>query len=86
MNWKAGLMVLVTLILILAEQPRLTLYSVEEALTVLLGIAVLLLLILLPLIAFLLLWQGVAFVFLRLKGIADRVTSVRDRPLALNKP
>ena len=42
-NWKTALVVLVILILILAGQPRLTLYSAEEALTVVLGIAVVLL-------------------------------------------
>lgn len=85
MNWKAGLMVLVILMLILEGQPRLTLYSVEEALTVLLVIAAVLLLILFPSIAFLLLWQGATFVFLRLKGMVSRVTSIRDHPFALDR-
>ena len=82
---KTALVVLVTLILILAGQLRLTLYCVEETLTVLLGIAALLLLFLLPLIAFILLWHGATFVFLCLKGIVGRVTSVWHRPLVLNR-
>lgn len=57
-------------------------YLVEEAFTVLLGTAVLLTLILISVIAFLLLWQGACLVFLRLKGIVGRITSIRDRPLS----
>lgn len=90
MNWKAGLNVFVVLALIFAGQPRLSMYLVEEAFTVLLGIAVLLILILLTVIAFLLLWQGASLAFLRLKGIVGQITSIRDRPLsakeAMNHP
>ena len=85
-NWKAGLMILVTLVLILAVQPRLSMYSMEEAFTVLLGIAVLLILLLLTVIAFLLLWQGAGFVFLRLKRIVELIISVRGRPRVLDRP
>src|SRR5262252_299976 len=67
-NRKAGMIVLITFVFIFVWQPRLTMYSVEEALTVMGGIAALLILLLLPVIAFLLLWHGVRFVFLRLRG------------------
>lgn len=86
MNWKSGLMVLVTLVLILAVQPWLSIYSVEEAFTVLLCIAVLLILLLLTVIAFLLSWRGVGFVFLRLKRIVELIISVRGRPRVLDGP
>ncbi len=84
MNWKNGLKIFVALALIFAGvgQPRLSVYLVEETFTVLLGIAVLLILILLTVIAFLLLWQGTSLVFLRLKGIVRRIASIRDRPLS----
>jgi hypothetical protein len=85
-NWKARLMILITLVLILSVQPRLSMYSMEEAFTVLLGIAVLLILLLLTVIAFLLLWQGAGFVFLRLKGMVDLIISVRGRPRVLGRP
>ena len=68
-----------------AAQPWLSAYIVEEALTVLLVIAVLHLVILLTAIAFLLLWQGAIFTFLQLKRIIGRITNVRDRPLALSR-
>lgn len=79
-------MIVVTLVLILAVQPRLSMYLMEEAFTVLLGIAVLLILLLLTVIAFLLLWQGASFVFLRLKGMIDLIISVRGRPRVLGRP
>jgi hypothetical protein len=85
-NWKAGLMILVTLVLILAVQPRLSMYLMEEAFTVLLGVAVLLILLLLTVIAFLLLWQGAGFVFLRLKRIVELIISVRGRHRVLDRP
>lgn len=84
-KWKAGLKILVSLALILAAHSRLGAYVLQEALVVVLGIAVLLLLILLTLIAFLLLWQGASFVLPQLSRLVGRVTSVRDRPLALNR-
>ena len=84
-KWKAGLKILVSLALIFAVQLRLGAYVLQEALVVVLGIAVLLLLILLTLIAFLLLWQGASFVLLQLTRLVGRVTSVRDHPLALNR-
>lgn len=79
-------MILVTLVLILAVQPWLSIYSVEEAFTVLLCIAVLLILLLLTVIAFLLSWRGVGFVFLRLKRIVELIISVRGRPRVLDGP
>jgi hypothetical protein len=84
MNCKAGMMVLITLVFIFVWQPRLSVYLVEEALTVLLGIAVLLILLLLPVIALLLLCHGAPFVFLRLKGVFDFIVSIRDRPRVLH--
>jgi hypothetical protein len=79
-------MILVTLVLILAVQPRLSMYLMEEAFTVLLGIAVLLILLLLTVITFLLLWQGAGSVFLRLKRIGELIISVRGRPRVLGRP
>jgi hypothetical protein len=85
-NWKAGLMILVTLVLILAVPPWFSVYSVQEAFTVLLCIAVLLILLLLTVIALLLLWQGAGFVFLRLKRIVELIIGVRGRPRVLDRP
>jgi hypothetical protein len=68
---KAGMMVLITLVFIFVWQPRSSVYSVEEALAVLLSIAAVLILLLLPVIAFLLLWHGARFVLLRIKGVFD---------------
>lgn len=84
MNRKAGTMVLVTLVLIFAWQPGWSLYPVEEAFTILLCIAVLLLLLFLPVMVLLFLWHGVRFVFLRLKGIFEAIVSVRGRPRVLH--
>lgn len=56
-------------------------YLVEEALTFLLAIAVLLLLIQLTVTAFLLLWQAVCFGFLQLKGLLGWIASIHERPL-----
>jgi len=78
------MIVLITFVFIFVWQPRLTMYSVEEALTVMGGIAALLILLLLPVIAFLLLWHGVRFVFLRLRGVFDFIVSVRDRQRVLH--
>jgi len=49
-----------------------------------LSIAVMLILLILPAIAFLLLWHGARFVFLRLRGVFDFNISVRDRPRVLH--
>lgn len=84
-KWKVGLVIIVALALIFAAQSRLSAYVLQEALVVVLGTAVLLLLILLTLITFVLLWQGASFVLLRLTRLVGRITSVRDRPLALNR-
>ena len=73
MDRKAGMMVLITFAFIFLWQPRLSVYLVEEALTVLLSIAVLLILLLLPIIAFLFLWHGVRFVLLRIRGVFDLI-------------
>ena len=81
MDRKAGMMVLITLVFIFVWQPRLSVYLVEEALTVLLSIAALLILLLLPVIAFLFLWHGARFVLLRIKGVFD-LTPQRTRPSA----
>ena len=84
MKWKAVLKIFVALALIFAAQSRLGAYVVQEALVVVLGIAILLLLVWLALIAFLLLWQGASFVF-QLTRLVGLITSVRGRPLALNR-
>lgn len=81
---KVGLTIIIALALTFAGQSRLGAYVLQEALVVVLGIAVLLLPILLTLIVFLLLWQGTSFVLLRTR-LTGRITSVRDRPLALNR-
>ena len=80
MNWKNGLKIFFALALILVGQTRLGVYLVEETLTVLLGIAFLLILVLLTVIAFLLLWNGTSLVFLRLKGKVSQIKSIRDGP------
>lgn len=82
MNWKAGLKFLVVLALIYAYavQPRLTVFMVEEALTVMLGVAALLIPILLTAIAFLLLWQVASLVFLCLKWVLRPISGARERP------
>lgn len=85
MKWKVGLKIIVALAVIFAAQSRLIAYALQEALVVVLGTAVLFLLILLTLIAFVLLWQGASFVLLGLTRLVGRITSVRDRPLALNR-
>ena len=82
MDRKAGMMVLITLVVfIFVWQPRSSVYSVEEALAVLLSIAAVLILLLLPVIAFLLLWHGARFVLLRIKGVFDLIP-LRTRPSA----
>jgi len=78
-------MILAALSFIVASWQRLVLYLVEEAFTVLLGIAVILTLAWITLTAFLLLWQGASLVFLQLKRIIRRGTSIGDRPLALHR-
>jgi len=77
-------MILAALSFIVASWQRLVLYLVEEAFTVLLGIAVILTLAWITLTAILLLWQGASLVFLQLKRIR-RGTSIGDRPLALHR-
>jgi hypothetical protein len=79
---EAAVKILVALALIFVVLPRLGMYLVQEAFTVLLCIAVLLTLILLTVIAFLLVWQGASLVFLWLKGIVGRIASIRDRSLS----
>lgn len=83
MNWKAGLKFLAVLALIYAyaAQPRLTVFMAEEALTVLLGIAFVLISILLAAIVLLLLWQVASLVFLCLKWVLRPITGMRERPL-----
>lgn len=82
MNWKAGLkfLVVLTLIYAYAVQPRLTVFIVEEALTVMLGIAALLIPAFLASIAFLLLWQVASLAFLCLKWILRPISGARERP------
>lgn len=75
------LIVVATLALMFAAQTRLGMYLVEETLTVLLSIAVVLIPLLLIVIAILLLWQGASLGFLWLKGIVDRITSIRNHPM-----
>lgn len=85
MKWKAGLKIFVALALIFAAQSRLSVYLLQEGLVVVLATALLLLLVFLMLIIFLLLWQGVSFFLLRLTRLVGGISSVRDRPLALNR-
>lgn len=85
MIWKAGLKIFVALALIFAAQSPLSVYLLQEALVVVLATALLLLLVFLILIIFLLLWQGASFFLLGLTRLVGRTTSVRDRPLALNR-
>lgn len=83
-KWKAGLKTLVGLALLFAAQSRLGSYALQEAFVVILGTAIVLLLVWLTLVAFLLLWQGASLTF-RLIRLVARMTSFRDRPLALNR-
>jgi hypothetical protein len=78
-------MILAALSFIVVGRQRLVLYLVEEAFTVLLGIAAIFTLAWITLTAFLLLWQGASLVFLQLNRIIRRGTSIGDRPLALHR-
>jgi hypothetical protein len=79
-------MVCVTLVFIFVWQPRLSVYLVEEALAVLLGIAALLILLLLPVIAFLFLWHGARFVLLRIKEVFDLIPERTRLPARSARP
>ena len=83
MNWKAGPKFLVVLPVIYAYtvQPGLTVFMVEEALTVMLGIAALLIPTLLIAIVFLLLGQVARLVFVCVKWLLRPITGARERPL-----
>jgi hypothetical protein len=83
---KAGMMVLIIFVLIFVWQPRLSVYLVEEALTVLLSIAALLILLILPVIAFLFLWHGASFVLLRIKGVFDLIPQRTRLPARSARP
>ena len=78
------MIVLITFVFIFVWQPRPSVYSVEEALTVILGIAILLTLLLLPVMAFLLLWHGARFAYLRVRGVFDFILNVSSRPRVLH--
>jgi len=82
---KVGVMVLIALVFIFACQPRLSVYSVEEELSVLMSIAALLILLILPVIVFLLLWNGARFVFLRLRGVFDPTRPVARPPRPMSQ-
>lgn len=86
MDRKAGMMVLITLVFIFVWQPRLSVYLVEEALAVLLGIAALLILLLLPVIAFLFLWHGARFVLVRIKWVFDLIPQRTRLPARSARP
>jgi len=73
-------MILAALSFIAAGWQRFGPVLVEEAFTVLLGIAVIFTLAWITLTAFLLLWQGAGLVFLHLKRIHSRGTSIGDHP------
>ena len=87
MNWKAQLRLLgaLAVAIIFAKHSKLSVYLVEEGLTVLLGIALLVILILLTAITFLLLWQGASLAFFQLKEIVGRITSKGHRPLRVDQ-
>jgi hypothetical protein len=72
-------MTVAVLALIAAGQVQLSEYLVEEALTILLGVAALLVSMLLTVIAFLLLWQGATLAFRWLKAMRERLTGVCGR-------
>ena len=84
MSLKAAMITLIILVFMFVWQARLSVYSVEEALTVVFCIAVLLLFLLLPVMAFLLLWHGARFLLLRLKDVFALNIGVRVRPRALH--
>jgi glucose-6-phosphate-specific signal transduction histidine kinase len=66
---------------ILVGRPRLSLYSVQELVTFLLGIAILLILLSAIVIAFFFSWQGAKLGLFRLKAVFSRIASVRARPI-----
>ena len=78
-------MILAALSFIVVGRQRFVLYLVEEAFTVLLGIAIILTIAWTTLTSFFLLWQGTNLVFLQLKRIIRRGTSIGDRSLALHR-
>ena len=82
---KAGLMIFGALSPIVERWQRWALFLVEEAFTILFGIAVVFTLTWITLAGFLLLWQGASLVFLQMKRIIPRGPSIGDRPLAIRR-
>ena len=76
-----ALIVAVVATFIFVGRPYPSLYPVQEMVTVLLGIALLLVLILAIVVGLLLSWQGIKVVLLHLRTTATRFASVRTRPL-----
>jgi membrane protein implicated in regulation of membrane protease activity len=72
-------MTVAVLALIAAGQLQLSEYLVEEAFTILLGVAALLVSVLLTVIAFLFLWQGATLAVRWLKAMRERLTGVCGR-------
>ena len=82
---KAGLMIVGVLSPIVERWQRWVLYLVEEAFTILFGVAVIFTLTWITLTGFLLLWQGASLVFLQLKRIIPRGAGIGDRPVTLHR-
>ncbi len=75
------LIVAVVVTFIFVGRPLPSMYPVQELVTFLLGIAMLLVLILAIVVGLLLSWRGIKVVLVHLKTATTRVASVRARPL-----
>ena len=85
MHRKVGLTILVGLVALLVSQSPLSAFLLEEAFTLLLVIAAVLLVLWLFLVTFFSVWHFVRFVLFLLKAIGRRITGVRDGPVGSEK-
>ena len=75
------LIIAVVLTFIFVGRPQPSMYPVQELVTVLLGIGMLLILVLAIVVGLVLSWQGIKAVLFHLRTTATRVASVHARPL-----
>ena len=85
MKWKVGLTVLFASIALLLSQSRLSEYLLEEAFSLLLVIAAVLILFWLFSVTFVVFWHGACFALFLLKAIGRWVTGVRNDPVNSEK-
>lgn len=85
MKWKVGLTVLFASIALLLSQSRLSEYLLEEAFSLLLVIAAVLILFWLFSVTFVVFWHGACFALFLLKAIGRWVTGVRNDPVSSEK-